>query len=112
MDDPTSVLGRTQHRIGDARRERAVVTTMRRYACMLVLVLLLLTVGVGGVPDYGAASQAAAPLKPVPLEYGWTLEASVDPASANKLSAANQKLIQKSASSEGRLSTRARFKTH
>lgn len=103
MDDPTSALGRAQHRIGAARRERAVVTAMRHCACMLVLVLLLLTAGVGGVPDYGTAPQ-----EPTPLDYGWTLEASVDPASADTLSDADQE----SNSYGGTLSTRARFKTH
>jgi|SRR5215208_1853737 hypothetical protein len=108
MDDPTRVLGRTQHRIGAARKERAVVTAMRRYACMLVLILLFLAVGVGGVPDYGTAPQEAASLKLFPLDHGWTLEAGVDPASADTLSDADQETD----SYEGRLSTRARFKTH
>ena len=112
MDDPTSALGRTQQRIGATRRERTVVTAMRRCACMLVLVLLLLTVGVGGVPDYGTAPQEAAPLELFPLDYGWTLEASVDPASADTLSATDQEQLQESDSYGGRLSTRARFKTH
>lgn len=112
MDDPTSVLGRTQPRIGAARKERAVVSAIRRCACMLVLVLLFLTVGVGGVPDYGTAPQEAAPLKLLPLDYGLTLEASVDRASADTLSAADQEQIQESDSFGGRLSTRARFKTH
>ena len=107
MDDPTSVLGRAQHRIGATRKARAVVSAIRHCACMLVLVLLFLTVGVGGVPDYGTAPQ-----EPAPLDYGWTLEASVDPASADTLSDADLEQIQKSSSYEGRLSTRARFKTH
>jgi hypothetical protein len=108
MDDPTPVLGRTQHRIGAAGMERAVVTAMRRCACMSVLILLSLAVGVGGVPEYGTAPQEAAPLELFPLDYGWTLEAGVDPASADTLSDADQE----SDSYEGKLSTRARFKTH
>ena len=85
-----------------------MVTAMRRCACISVLVLLFLAVGVGGVPEYGTAPQEAAPLKLFPLNYGWTLEAGVDPASADTLSDA----AQESASHEGMLSTRARFKTH
>jgi hypothetical protein len=108
MDDPTPVLGRAQHRLGTARKERAVVTAMRRCACMSVLILLFLAVGVGGVPDYGTAPQEAAPLELFPLDYGWTLEAGVDPASADTLSYADQE----SDPYDGRFSTRARFKTH
>ncbi len=108
MDDPSPVLGLAQHRMGAARKERTMVTAMRRCACMLVLVLLFLAVGVGGVPEYGTAPQQAAPLELFPLDYGWTLEAGVDPASADTLSDADQETD----SYEGRLSTRARFKTH
>jgi hypothetical protein len=108
MDDPTPVLGRTQHRIGAARKERAMVTAMRRCACMLALVLLFLAAGVGGVPEYGIAPEEAAPLKLFPLDYGWTLEAGVAPASADTLSDANQE----PGSYEGTLERPRRFKTH
>ena len=89
-----------------------MVTAMRRCACMLALVVLFLAVGVGGVPEYGTAPQEAAPLKLFPLDYEWTLEAGVAPATADTLSDADQEQIQESGSYEGALSTRARFKTH
>jgi hypothetical protein len=108
MDDPSPVLGLAQHRMGAARKERTMVTAMRRCACMLLLVLLFLAAGVGGVPEYGTAPEEAAPPKLFALDYGWALEAGVDPASADTLSDADQE----SASREGMLSTRARFKTH
>ena len=112
MNDLTPVLGQAQQRIGAARKPRAAVTATRRCACMLVLMLLFLTVGAGGVADYETAAQEAAPLKLIPLDYGLRLETSVDPASADTLSDADQEQIQESGSYEGALSTKARFKTH
>ncbi len=112
MNDPTSVLGRAQQRISAARKPRAAATTTRRCAYMLVLSLLFLTVGAGGVADCETAAQEAAPLKLIPLDYGLRLETSVDPASADTLSDAEQEQIRESGSYEGALSTRARFKTH
>jgi hypothetical protein len=46
MNNPTSILGRT-------------VKVMKRCVCMLALVLVVMAVGVGGVPSHGARAQGS-----------------------------------------------------
>ena len=57
MNDPTSILEQARRR-GDAKEGRNVVTTAtRRGACVLALVLLFLTTGVGSMPNLVTGAQ-------------------------------------------------------
>ena len=112
MNDLTLVLEQAR-RQGDVAGERGVkATAIRRCACVLALILLFLTVGVGRVPDHETTAQELSSLKLIPLDYGLTLETRIDTASADTLAAANQEKIEEPGSYAGAISTRARFKTH
>ncbi len=48
MNDPTSILEQDRRRIDAAGKRGAIFTTTRRSACVLILAILFLAVGVGG----------------------------------------------------------------
>jgi hypothetical protein len=93
MTDPTSILEQTRRRGVVKEGRNAVTTATRRGACVLALVLLFLTTGVGSMPNLVTGSQG--------LEF----QAASKPAQA-------ETLTNRGNYSEGLLSASTRHKTH
>ena len=100
MNEPTSILERARWRSNTTGKAGLTATTTRRCACVLALVLLFLTVGVGSTPSRETGAQ------------WFTLQATGDPARADTLSDADLERGNEGGYYVGALSTRARFKTH
>jgi len=57
MNDPTSILERARRRGDAAGKSGVVAATTRRCACVLTLVLLFPTIGVGSTPGRETGAQ-------------------------------------------------------
>jgi hypothetical protein len=100
MNDPTPILERARRRSNTTGKASVMATTTRRCACVLALVLLFLTVGVGSTPSRESGGR------------GFTLQTTSNPAWADTLADADSDRADECGYYEGALSTRARFKTH
>ncbi len=109
MNNPTSVAEQAQRRTDAAGKRGGMMTTARRCAYVMALILMLL---VGGVPRNEARAQESLTLEPGLFVHGLTLPTMGKPASADTLAGADQELVDECSSYEGVLSTRARHKTH
>jgi hypothetical protein len=81
---------------GPTRGERAATTT-RRFACVLVLVLLFSTLGIGSMPDLGNGAQ------------GFVLRGAARAAHADT---STGEIVDGNGYQDNLLSTRTRHKTH
>jgi hypothetical protein len=98
MNDPTSVAEQARRRTDAAGKRVGLKTTARRCAYVTALILVLLIMGVGGVPIGETWSQE------LPTA-GWSAE-------ADTLARADQDPVDESGHYEGVLLASARHKTH
>jgi hypothetical protein len=112
MNDPTSTFGQSRRRGAVATKRGVMATATRRCTGVLALVLLFLTIGIGGMPGHESGKRASLTLEAGLFDHGLALPTLGEPASANTLAGANQELVDECGCYEGALSTRARHKTH
>ena len=112
MNDPTSTFGQSRRRGAVAAKRGIMANATRRCTRVLALVLLFLTIGIGGMPGHESETRASLTLEPGFFDHGLALPTVGESASASTLASPNQELVDECGCYEVALSTRARHKTH